>query len=195
MKVAMADGRWQFHDFNLTTHPVAVASLIAGQTDYALAEIHQEIKHVYVKNADGKYVTLKPIDEREIANTGVSPEDYMSTDGMPQYYDKKGHSLFLYPAPSEDETTLVEGLKLSYVESPSYFTTSDTDTTAGINPLFQSYPEIYASHEYFLDNQHEKKERMYAEKLQIMEQEIEDYYSIRDNDDRPLLRPRRRNYV
>ena len=190
-----ADTRWQFHDSNYTTHPIAKTTLVAGQRDYKLADIHQEVRHVYVKNSDGKDVPLQPIDEHDIAKGGQSPETFLETDGMPMYCDKKGRSLFLYPAPAAGQVTTSEGLVVSYSSSPSYFASDDITKTAGVPPIFQNYPAIFASIEYATNNKMRSKAKDFKVEMLEMEEMIRAFYAKRDKDDKPQLRPRKRNYV
>lgn len=193
--IAQADTRWQFHDSNYTTHPIGKTTLVAGQKDYTLAEIHQEVRHVYVKNADGIDVPLKPIDEYDIAKSGVSPASFMSEDGMPAYYDKQGRALMLYPAPKAGEFTASEGLVVTYTSSPSYFVSTDTTKKAGLSPSFQHYPAVYAKRHYALNNQMRKKAQDFSVELAELEEAMVAHFSRRDRDEKPNMSVRKRNYV
>lgn len=193
--VMKAETRWQFHDSNYLTHPEAYTTMTAGQSDYGLSELHLQLRHVYVKNSEGKKVPLQPIDEYDLTTHGVAPETYFETDGMPKYYDKKGRSIRLYPAPSADETTLTNGLFVTYTSAPSYFDPTDTTKAAGIPLIFQDYPAIYASWKYAIDNQMGKKVNSFKVELLEMENDILDFYNMRDRDDRPQIRVRRKRYI
>lgn len=193
--VMQYDTRWQFHDANYTTHPEAYTNLVAGQQDYGLSDLHLQIRHVYVLDANGKKVPLKQLDERDLANRGVSPEEYLSTDGMPKYYDLKGRSLFLYPAPSASETTLTDGLYVTYTSAPSYFADTDTTKEAGIPLQFSNYPAIFASRSYCIDNKMRSKAKDFGVELEEMEQAIMEFYAMRNRDDRPRLTTRKKNYI
>jgi len=192
--VRNADTRWSFHDSNYTTHPIGKTTLVAGQKDYTLAEIHEQIRQVYVKDVNGKDVPLIPIDEYDIAKQNVAPTQFMSEDGMPKYYDKMGRSLILYPAPAVGSFTASEGLVVSYVSSPSFFESTDTDKTAGIEPVFQDYPAIFAKRHYAMNNQMQKKANSFTEQLGDMEVLIVEHYSKRDRDDKQGMRAKKRSY-
>ena len=187
--------RWQFHDANYTTHPEAYTSLSAGQNDYALSDLHLQLRNVYVLNSDGKKVPLQPADEFDFSNKGMSIDEYFSTDGLPKYYDKKGRSIKIYPAPSASETTLADGLFVTYTSTPSYFTDADTTKEAGIPLIFADYPAIFASRQYARDNTMAKKLNDFTTEQAEMEAMIETFYSSRDRDDRPTMKARKRNYV
>lgn len=190
-----AETRWQFHDSNYLTHPEAYTTMTAGQSDYGLSELHLQLRHVYVVNNEGKKVPVQPIDEYDFATRGVHPEEYFSEDGMPKYYDKKGRSIRLFPAPSASETTLTNGLFVTYTSAPSYFDQNDTTKEAGLPLIFQEYPAIYAAWKYSGDKIMKDKNKSNKLELLEMEQDIIDFYSMRDRDDRPQLRVRKRSYT
>lgn len=193
-----SDTRWQYHDSNYTTLPVGYTDLNAleeAQQDYQLSVDHIKISHVYVKDSNGDYQPLQPIDEHDIAKNGQSPETFMSEAGMPRYYDKKGNSLFLYPAPASTAVTVSQGLQVSYQAAPDYFETTDTEVDAGVPLLFHNYPAIVASEMYAKRNQMNKKAKdLTVERLE-MEAAIRESYNKRDKDDKPQMRVRKRNYV
>ncbi len=193
--VMKAETRWQFHDSNYLTHPEAYTTMTAGQSDYGLSELHLQLRHAYVKNSEGKKVPLQPIDEYDFTTHGVSPGEYFSEDGLPRYYDKKGRSIRLYPAPSAAGTTLTNGLFVTYTSAPSYFDPADTTKEAGIPLIFQDYPAIYGCWKYAIDHQMSKKIKSFKNELIEMENDILDFYNLRDRDDRPQLRTRRKNYI
>lgn len=193
--VMKAETRWQFHDSNYLTHPEAYTTMTAGQSDYGLSELHLQLRHVYVVNSAGQKVPVQPVDEFDFTTHGYHPETYFNTDGMPKYYDKKGRSIRLYPAPSASEVTLTNGLFVTYTSAPSYFDDADTTKQAGLPLIFQEHPAIYASWKYAIDNQMSKKVKSFKEELLEMESDILDFYSMRDRDDRPQLRVRKRYYT
>ena len=114
---------------------------------------------------------------------------------MPQYYDKKGRSLFLYPAPATASVTESEGLQIAYASTPDYFTVADNAVDAGIPIIFHNYPAIVASEMYAKRNQMKSKAKELREERLEMEVAIRDFYNKRDKDEKPQLRPRKRNYV
>src|SRR5687768_314273 len=97
--ILRADGRWQWDDNNQTTLPIFTDNLVAGQNDYEVsAASFLNIFEVAVKKADGKWQVLKPVDRNKGKAQALQDlED--SDDGLPEYYDKIGNSLILYPAP------------------------------------------------------------------------------------------------
>lgn len=192
--VIQYDTRWQFHDANFTTQPEAYTTMTAGQQDYGLSDLHLQLRHVYVKNSNGEKVPLIPLDERDLAKRGIAYTEFLTTNGMPKYYDVKGRSILLFPAPSAEETTLTDGLFVTYTSAPSYFADDDTTKEAGIPLIFSNYPAIFASRAYCLDNKMRSKARDFTVELAEMEDDIREFYSMRNRDDRPRVTVRKRNY-
>jgi len=195
--IAESDTRWQFHDSNYTTHPIATTDLNTtgdGQQDYRLSETHFEVRNLYVMDSEGSYVPLVPIDEYDMAKHGVAPSEFMKEGGMPQYYDKKGLSVFLYPKPLNASVTATEGLKVSYVAPPSYFAIDDTTKTAGVPSKFQLYPVLHACMTYAGDNEMAGKFTVNKLAKDEMEISVQLHMARRDKDDKPRLVVRRTNY-
>jgi len=193
--VMQYDTRWQWHDANYTTHPEAYTTMVAGQQDYGLSDLHLQIRHVYVLDSDGNKVPLKQLDERDLTNRNIAPSEFLTTNGLPKYYDLKGRSIFLYPAPSSADTTLTGGLYVTYTSAPSYFADDDTTKEAGIPLQFSNYPAIFASRSYCTDNKMQSKAKDFAFELKEMENDIMEFYAMRNRDDRPRMTIRKRNYV
>lgn len=193
-----SDTRWQHHDSNFTSLPTAYTDLNANETPqqkYEMSVDFLKILHVYVKDSNGNYQPLKPIDEYDIKNTGHSPETFLSESGMPKYYDKKGNTLFLYPAPATASVTESEGLQVSYQSPADFFETSDTNVTVGVPVPFHIYPAIVACEMYARRFQQKTKNNEFTQERLEMEEQIRSFFSKRDKDDKPQLRARKRNYV
>lgn len=179
-KIANSSTRWDWHDSNYTTHPEATTTLIAGQNDYKLDDVHQQVKAIYVKDSNGVEHPLAAIDEYDLYTRGKAPESFLTEDGMPQYFDLKGRSVILYPAPAAASVTLSEGLRVSFVEAPSYFANTDTTKTAGIPPTFQHAPAEYAKWKYAEDNEMQAKAQTYRENFEQLMLDIQTHYSKRN---------------
>ena len=88
---------WEWDDSNYTTLPNATTALAAGQQDYELPSTAQKIERVEVKNSDGDYMLIAPLDKSQV-NQAMT--EFWETNGMPIYYDLVGRSVLLYPAPA-----------------------------------------------------------------------------------------------
>lgn len=193
-----SDTRWQWHDSNYATLPISYTDLNVNETpqqDYEMSLDFLKINHVYVKDSNGDYQPLIPVDEYDMNKNGKSPETFMGEAGMPKYYDKKGRSLFLYPAPATASVTESEGLQVAYSSPADYFATTDTNVDPGLPIPFHNYPAIVASEMYAKRNQMQKKSKDLQEERLEMEMYIREFYNRRDKDEKPQLRPRKRNYV
>lgn len=180
-----AEGRWQWDDSNETDLPVATAALVADQQDYALdGTSHFRIERVEVKDTAGAWTKLIPFDQADIYNEALS--SFLSTAGVPQYYDKVGNSLFLYPKPSFSQAA---SLKLYFERGPDYFASSDTTKQPGFNPLFHRLVALWASYDFMRAERMEGAKEV-REEIVLMEQDLNEYYARRDRDEHIRLQAR-----
>lgn len=183
-----AEGRWQWDDSNNTDFPIATASLVADQQDYALDPTHYRIQRIEVMDEDGNWNLLSSIDEADVYNQSLT--DFLKTAGNPKFYDKVGNSIFLYPKPSYSQSA---SLKVFYERGPSYFTTSDTTKTPGFNPMFHDLVALWAGYDYAFINQMKIKADLEKE-IAKKEDKLIDYYSLRNRDEHIRLVSRPKNY-
>src|SRR3990167_8936724 len=94
-KILAADGTWEWDDTNWSDLPIATTTMVADQQDYSFSATQLEIQRVEVKDADGNWRLLDPLDKTQV---GYALSEFLSTPGVPLYYDKQGNSVFLYPA-------------------------------------------------------------------------------------------------
>jgi len=193
--ILASDTRWQFDDSNYTDYPIGNTDLVAGQQDYTLDDAQMKIEHVYVKDANGDFRVVLPIDELDIKASGVSPTEFMESDGLPKYYDKKANALFLYPAPAAADVTTSGGLRVAHQRGPSYFATSDTTKSPGIPELYHALIYRIAAFNYFIDSVQTSQAKNMKVMIEEEEERIKAFYNTRDKDDRPQLRVKRVSYV
>ena len=77
--------------------------------------------------------------------------DFLENNGTPQYYDKVGNSLMLYPAPNYNRRLVEEseaGLKVYFQRQIDYFTTTDTTKEPGFAKHLHKYVPLYCSYIY-----------------------------------------------
>lgn len=122
------DGTWQFDDENYSTIPEGATDLVAGQSDYSFSAAFLEIEWVKIKDANGRWKVITPIDQSQV---DFPLEDYLITNGFPQHYDKVGNVIRLYPAPATGTVTLSGGMKIAINRTASLFTSADTTKTPG----------------------------------------------------------------
>lgn len=184
-----AEGRWQWDDSNNTDFPSAVHTITSGQQDYELDPTHYRIERVEIKDSVGTWTKLIPFDQKDVEGTLT---DFLSGTGLPQYYDKLGNSILLYPTPNY---TQVSSLKVFYQRGPSYFTTTDTTKTPGFNPLFHQLVALWCAYDYAFIEQKDIADDLfkdhgngiYTGRIPVMENMLKDYYSLRDKDEHVRL--------
>jgi len=184
-----AQGRWQWDDSNETDFAIATTTLTTDVPDYSLdGTSHFRIERVEVKDTAGSWTKLKSIDQADIYDQSLT--DFMSGTGIPQYYDKVGNSLFLYPTPSYTQSA---SLKLFFERGPSYFETTDTTKTPGFNPLFHRLISLSAAYDYAFINQLPVATSLQGE-IAKLESQLQEYYTLRDLDEHIQLKARNYNY-
>nr|AKH48004.1 hypothetical protein [uncultured marine virus] len=193
-KILSSDTRWQWDDNNQTDYPIATTNLVDGQQDYVLAVSHLKITGAEVMDQNGNYNVLKPIDQYDIQASGVALTEFMKTDGLPQYYDKRADGVFLYPKPDTASVTLTEGLKLYFQRGPSYFESDDTTKAPGFTSIYHHLIAWHASFDYAMANDMIDKAQGIKVMIDEGEAELQDFFNRRDKDDQPKLQARRVNY-
>lgn len=195
--ILKANGRWQWDDSNNTDLPIGTTDLVttAGseQQDYSFNVSHLKVLGVEVLNADGDWVNLIPIDQLDITNSENSVTDFLKTPGMPQYYDKLGASIFLYPKPLASAVTDSGGLKVRFQRPPSYFVYTDTTKVPGFNSLHHNLVALIASRDYALSKSL-KVARGLAERVQIGEESLSEDYTLRNADEKIRITSNGRRY-
>lgn len=185
-KIIGLDGTWQFDDTNFTDMPIGTTDLVASQQDYAFDNSHLNVLRASVKNSNGNYQPLKPLDVSEI---GVDPSEFMKTAGFPVYYDKNGSSILLYPPPAAADVTLSGGLKVYYQRTADIFTSAEVSTGTkepGFASPFHMILAFKAALPYCMSY---KKDRvaLYEKKVMDLEKDLVKFYSKREKDVRKGL--------
>lgn len=173
-------GDWDYDDTNQTTLPIATTTLVAGQSDYALPSTCKKIERVEVLDADGYYQLLTPLDKSQITDEAMT--EFESTDGLPEYYDIVGSSLYLYPAPDAGSVTVAAGLKLYAARDVIAFSNTTNATTNAVEPGFDSnfhrILSLGASYDWCVSKGLAKAQTLRAEIGQL-ESEIKEFYGGR----------------
>src|SRR3990167_3017229 len=125
-----ADGTWQYDDTNHTDLPVGTGTLVEAQEAYTFASEYLEIEQVSVKDVNGNWNVLDPVDPSEFREVAI--EEYFTATGMPRYYDILGDTIKLYPAPTATAVTLASGLKVRFKRTVDLFTVADTTQEPGL---------------------------------------------------------------
>jgi hypothetical protein len=183
--ILMSDGRWQWDDTNRTDFPIGITDLVttigSEQQDYSLDVNHLEILRVEVKDSNGGWHKLIPMDQADLPADSLT--DFLKTAGFPQYYDKTANSIFLYPKPLGTSVTPTGGLKVYYQRPPGYFAVDDTTKVPGFNSLYHPLVAHIACRDYALS-----KPLSIANGLVSLvgqeEEALQEDYSMRSKDER-----------
>lgn len=184
-----ADGYWDFDDTNHTDLPVGTGTLVEGQTAYTFISEYLTIKELSIKDLQGRYIKIQPIDRSEIPD-GLSIEEYMgTTSGFPQFYDKLGDTIFLYPAPTASVATLAAGLKIHFHRTIDLFTASDTTQEPSLPSTHHVLLAYMASIPYCASY---KKDRVawLDKRVGEMKKTLIKFFSQRSKDERKVMRNR-----
>lgn len=181
------DGEWQWDDTNYTDLPIGTANLVANQQDYSFADDHLVVEAIEIKDTNGKWIRLKPIDLYPEYNqqSKSSITDYLSTPGVPEYYDKVGDSIFLYPPTNFSQAS---SLKTFFQRKADPFTTGDTTKKPGFANHLHRFLSISVCYDWAVAKQHSKLNWLLTEKNRYI-QMIKAFYSVRTKDKAKRLRP------
>lgn len=182
-----SSGRWKFDDSNHTDFPEITTNLVSGQRSYTFTEdetgnLILDIYKVYVKDANGEYQEIKPVDpdSQIVANTVYNG---LETTGTVYQYDKTANAILLDLVPASNVTN---GLKVSINREASYFTYSDTTKKAGIPGLHHKYLFMKPALEYARRNNLASYLRIEAEVMRL-EQAIISNFNRRGRDENRRL--------
>jgi hypothetical protein len=189
-KILRADGRWEWDDDNYATLPVATTNVVADQADYNIAsDDFLNLNRLEIKDSSGTWTFLYPISYED--KKGVAMTEWAKTNGTPQYYDKVGNSVILYPTPNYSSTS---GLKSYYQRVASYFTSDDTTKEPGFSPLFHRLLSIGAAIDYCVANGLNNKLAVLTNQKITMENALIEYYSSRSKDEQPKIKLYKESY-
>jgi len=192
--ILQADGRWEFDDSNATDLPIANTNLVSAQQDYGLDTTFLIVQRVECQDSAGNWVPLKPISQSDIIKDGQSLTSFMSSGGVPQWYDKVANSVFLYPAPNYNATG---GLKVYFQRNISYFVPTDTTKVPGFNPQFHQILSVSAALDYATAKNlpqglpHGRIPTALTTKLDGLKANLQEYYSRKSKDENLRIGGRR----
>lgn len=124
-----ADGTWQFDDTNYSDFPIGTYTLVNGQAKYSFNDQFLQLEEVQIKNKNGDYEIIDPIDQKEYS--GLVPlEEAYQTNGLPRFYDKiSDDTIKLFPAPDNGvSVTLSAGLKIKFKRTADLYTSAQVTT-------------------------------------------------------------------
>ena len=193
-----ADQKWQWDDSNHEDYPIATIDLVAGQADYSFVADENgnsilEIQEVYVRDAQGKYQKLTPIDA-STGNPQVFAQDSENT-GTPLRYDKFATSVLLDPIPPDD---VEAGMRVVFARTQQAFDPGegpddfDPEQTPGTPKPFHRLHSMKASHDWLSVNKSENGTLLanIEKKSVTMGLNLSSHISKRSRDEKTVMRSR-----
>jgi len=116
-------------------------------------------------------------------------DEFEETDGVPKYFDFRGASVFLYPAPNYSQAS---SLIAYFNRAPLAFTASDTTKKPGFASIFHRILSLGASYDWNLTNK--KDVNNLRQEIAVMEEDIKQYYSKRDKYEKKMLTRAKGNF-
>jgi hypothetical protein len=188
-RIINADGTWQFDDSNYTDLPVGSGTLTATQDLYTFAAEFLDFLWAKVKNADGTWSMLKPIDQSGLT---YPYEDLLTDDGLPIYVDKVADdTIRLLPAPAAADVYDGVNIKFGFKRKTKAWEQSDIDT--GTREPGFALNHIIMAYELALPEAIKyKKDRVgiYERKIDKLMKEIINHYGQREKDKPKVIRTR-----
>lgn len=168
---------WTFDDGNQTDLPQAVANITIGDSRYALPDEALSIERVEVKDSSGNFIKLEPLVLDDISE-GI--DEFLSTDGTPQYYKLIGETIELFPAPGYNS---VGGLKVYFNRDIVEFTYTDTTDEPGFATPYHDVLAVGASLEWMkIHLPTSGQTTLLREEYARYEQDIKEFYTSRLED-------------
>ena len=184
---------WQFDDRNHSTLSIATTDLVDSQYDYELPSTAQQIQRVECLDNDGDYHDLEPFDKAQVK--GEAMTELYDTTGFPRYYDMSGRSVLLYPTPGTDNITTTAGLKIYVARDIDEFTSSDTTQEPGFVNNFHALIPLGATKRYGIGKMMWNTVNSCKEEIKTMEKDFEEFYTRRNKDVKPRIKPKTESYI
>jgi hypothetical protein len=186
-QIINADGTWQWDDTNHTDLPIGTGDLVDGQSSYSFASEYLDIENIKVKDANGNWHILQPLDQSQI---DIPLEDFLTDDSLPLYYDKLGDTIKLYPAPAAADVYASANIKVQFKRTADLFAYASTTAADTQEPGLPSpYHEMLAYMAAIPYCMAYKKDRvgMYEEKIKQMTKQLIAFYGRREKDKRKVM--------
>ncbi len=178
-----SNGTWQFDDSNNTDLPIGTTALVSGQADYTFDDEYLTIEEIRILPSGAtQWEILKPVDKNDPTMKDLLLS-YENISGTPEYYDKFGETIMLYPKPNYSQAS---SLKAFFQRKASYFTTTDTTKEPGFPKHLHKYIPLYCAFSYASAKGLPKKNDLY-QRLQTEAQRIKDHFSMRPKDEEYII--------
>jgi hypothetical protein len=175
---------WQYDDANNTDVPRVITSLTSGTGEYSIPSTAQKIRRIEVKDVNGKWIKLQPIDYQDINYTAL-PE-YLSANGLPIYYDLIGDIISLYPTPSDTYTSTTSAMAVYIDRDVTLFTTASTTSVPGFATPFHRILSLQGAIDFEKD---ENQKRNFMVQKSDLVAGLKKFYNSREVEKRTTIKP------
>jgi len=179
-----ADPNYKWDDTTNTDLPLATTDLVAAQDHYTILDSALVIHRVRIKDRNGKYITLTPVNRVELSDSELE------ATGTPDKFYKLGGAIFPVPIPDYGAD---EGVELEFQRGANYFETTDTEKTPGFNPQYHQFLSVGAALRYALANGMDKKTNTLAQERERIRAAIREHYQLRSPDEPPRIKLRKQS--
>lgn len=180
---------WTFDDGNQTDLPQAVTSMTTTFSRYALPSDALSVERVEVKDASGNFIKLEPLVLDDMSQ-GV--DEFLSSDGTPQYYKLVGETVELFPAPGYDSTG---GLKVYFNRDVVEFVYTDTTKEPGFATPYHDVLSVGACLEWLkIHLPNSGQTTLLREEYARYEQDIKEFYASRLEDADYRIKTKKTNF-
>jgi len=182
---------WWWEDSGRTDFPTVYGTLTHGTQDYriaAISTIARHIKAVEVKDSNGDWRPVRPVDLSDLTRPR---KEWYETSSLPIWYDLEGGFISLYPKPSSAQVTLASGLALYVSRDALLFSATNTTTTPGFAPQFHRFLSVSAS----IDFEKDPTQRAFLVRLkENIAEQMRNFYAHRNIEYQTRIKPRRRRH-
>ncbi len=182
LKIWNSVSDWQF-DEGVGTLPVAYTNLVSGQDNYQLPTEAREIERVEIKNTNGDYIRIEPIDHNAERVIGTE------RTGMPKRYDMVGRSIVLYPTPDHSQDS---GVLVKMSRSVTHLDESTDEPK--IEREFHRLLSLGAAMDWCISKGNRSKKRELEREQMKLQRKLVSFYSQRNKDYDTKLTPKRHSY-
>lgn len=174
LKAMRQSGSWQVDDSTYNNIQIGYNHLAAGQDNYTLGSEMVKVQRLRIKDKNGAWKTLIPKDRWELSDS------ILNSVGTPEYYDKLGESLMLYPTPDYSSNN---GIELQFIRSARYLSSDDLTIVPGLPVPILRWLSLRGSLDYTETNEMESRSNKIVRRLKELDEEAKEMYSQRDGDD------------
>lgn len=186
--ILSSNNRWQWDDSNQIDLPRATAQLNINQQQYNFDGTWLIVERVDVKDANGNWSHLQPIDQ---ADLGGAYESFATTPGVPQWFDVDGENIFLFPTPNY---TQAASMKVFFQRKAVLFTVSDTTKSPGFATSFHRILSLGAAYDWCTTKNLTKAPNLMAQ-IVAMREKLKGFYGGRDKYEHQRITPSRNDNV